>query len=379
MFIGKPAFIHFIQTCVDTIDANGINIYTHDPELEIRQFEQTEMNAKEDNLQFLGFNGIYTEANKIIISWKKIFFQITLAIFLPLSLIFLAHIVFTYMYFERLVGYNYWIYNTEYNRIGREYYNEPFDLASSELIACWLFHIAYRTFALIFSCPSTFVVVFIISCIYTGRENDVTFRRVRTVVPKVWKRLKVTFWWALLSFLSYYCFVALGLLAWGHFVGLANYASKIFVIILLISFEVGLMYFMSVWQIASVVSILEDTHGIQAMRRSLEVIRGKRWMTMLILFKLNLFIIFIQVVFEIYVVDGQDLGILPRVTLGFLCLGLVVYLNILTLVIQTIIYFVCKSCRYHENTTGKTTLSDQLDGYLTTLLKANKDVELAAV
>lgn len=339
------------------------------------------MDVKEDNLQFLGFNGIYTEAYKIIISWKKIFTQIALAIFLPLSLIFLAHIVFTYMYFERLVGYNYWLYNTEYNQVGREYYNKSLDLASSELIACWLFHIAYRTFALTFSCPSTFVVVFIISCIYTGREDDVTFRRVRTVIPKIWKRLKVTFWWALLTFLSYYCFVSLGLLAWGYVVGLANFASKIFVIILLISFEIGLIYFMSVWQIASVVSILEDTHGIQAMRRSVEVIRGKRWMPMLILFKLNLFLVFIQVVFEIYVVDGQFLGILPRVGLGILCLGLFLFLNILTLVIQTILYFVCKSCQYNENSTGKTTLSDQLDGYLTALLKANnnKDVELAAV
>lgn len=337
------------------------------------------MDVKEGSLQFLGFNGVYTEAYKIIISWKKIFTQITLVIFLPLSLIFLSHIVFTYMYFERIVGYDYWLYNTEYNRVGREYYNKSLDLASSELIACWLFHIAYRTFALIFSGPSTFVVVFIISCIYAGREDEVTFRRVRTVIPKVWKRLKVTFWWALLIFSSYYCFVALGLFAWGYVVGLASYASKIVVIILLISFEIGLIYLMSVWQIASVVSILEDTHGIQAMKRSVEVIRGKRWMTMLILFKLNIFLVFIQVVFEIYVVDGQFLGVLPRVGLGFMCLGLVLYLNILTLVVQTIIYFVCKSGRDHENTTGKTTLTDQLDGYLTGLLKANKDVELAAV
>ncbi|KAK1361357.1 putative Kinase family protein with leucine-rich repeat domain [Heracleum sosnowskyi] len=354
-------------------------IYLHNFEMESMHSQQTKMDAKEDNLQFLGFNGIYKEAYKIIISWKKIFTQITLVLFLPLSLLLLVHIVFTYMYFERLVGYNYWLYDTEYNKVGREYYNKSLDLASSELIACWLFHIAYRTFALTFSCPSTFVVVFIISCVYTGREDDVTFRRVRTIVPKVWKRLKVTFWWALLTFLSYYGFVALGLLGWGYFVGLANYASKIVVIVLLISFEAGLMYFMSVWQMASVVSILEDTHGIQAMKRSMEVTRGKRWMTVLILLKLNLFIFFIQVVFEIYVVDGQFLGMLPRVGLGILCLGLVLYLNILTLVIQTIIYFVCKSCRYHENTAAKTTLSDQLDGYLTGLLKDNKHVELAAV
>ncbi|XP_074374291.1 uncharacterized protein LOC141714686 [Apium graveolens] len=337
------------------------------------------MDVKEGNLQFLGFNGIYSEASKIIISWKKIFTQITLVLFLPLSLLLLAHIAFTYIYFERIVGYNYWIYNTEYNRVGRAYYNKSLDLASSELIACWLFHIAYRTFCLTFSFPSTFVVVFIVSCIYTVREDDITFRRVRTIIPKVWKRLKVTFWWSFLTLLWYYCFASLGLFAWGYYVGLANHASKIVVIILLISLEIGFIYFMSVWQISSVVSILEDAHGMQAMKRSFEVTRGKRWMTMLILFKLNLFLVFIQVVLEIYVVDGQSLGILPRVGLGFLCLGLLIYLNILTLVIQTIIYFVCKSYRYHENTTGKTTLTDQLDGYLTALLMANKDVELAAV
>ncbi|KAJ6774139.1 PROTEIN putative-RELATED [Salix purpurea] len=46
-------------------------------------------------------------------------------------------------------------------------------------------------FLLIFSLLSTAAVVYTIACIYTARE--VTFKKVMSVVPKVWKRLMITF------------------------------------------------------------------------------------------------------------------------------------------------------------------------------------------
>ncbi|KAL4204792.1 hypothetical protein AMTRI_Chr01g111570 [Amborella trichopoda] len=49
------------------------------------------MDREPEDMKFLGCLGIYNEAFKIILSWRKIFTRITLALILPLSFIFLAH------------------------------------------------------------------------------------------------------------------------------------------------------------------------------------------------------------------------------------------------------------------------------------------------
>lgn len=48
----------------------------------------TKMDSDEEKLGYLWFLGIFEESFKIIVSWKKILTQITLAFILPLSIIF---------------------------------------------------------------------------------------------------------------------------------------------------------------------------------------------------------------------------------------------------------------------------------------------------
>ena len=131
-----------------------------------------------------------------------------------------------------------------------------------------------------------------------------------------------------------------------------------------------------VWQLASVVSVLEDLYGFKAMMKSKDLIKGKMWIAVVVFFKLNFSLLVIQVVFTSFVVNGEAFGWWVRVGFGILCFLLLFKLFLFGLVIQTVIYFVCKS--YHHENIDKSSLSDHLEDYLLAEyvpLKA-KDVQL---
>ncbi|KAG6674069.1 hypothetical protein I3842_15G024000 [Carya illinoinensis] len=71
----------------------------------------------------------------------------------------------------------------------------------SEEITFDLFKVAYHIFSLIFSLLYTSGVVYTIACIYTGRE--VTLKKVMSIVPKVRKRLMLTF---LCNFVAHFAY-----------------------------------------------------------------------------------------------------------------------------------------------------------------------------
>ncbi|KAF7142269.1 hypothetical protein RHSIM_Rhsim05G0028900 [Rhododendron simsii] len=106
------------------------------------------------------------ESCKIIFNFRRIFSKISLFFILPLSLIFLANIAVS-------------------------------DSLSSEGAVFWLVEFIYLTLLLLFFVLSTSAVVYTVASVYTG--YDVTFGNVKSVIPKVWKRLMVTFLCAFLS------------------------------------------------------------------------------------------------------------------------------------------------------------------------------------
>uniref|UniRef100_A0A5B7CCM6 Uncharacterized protein n=1 Tax=Davidia involucrata TaxID=16924 RepID=A0A5B7CCM6_DAVIN len=317
------------------------------------------MDREQEETQFLGLFGIYVESYKIIFSWRKIFSQITLALILPLSFIFLAHIEVSEQLFSRILHNEFELDET---RAGTKRYNKLSDILSTEWTYFWLFKFAYFTFLLIFSLLSTSAVVYTVACIYTARE--VTFRKVMSVVPKVWKRLMVTFLCTFLAFFAYNVVAALVIVLWALTVGDTQIGAVVFFIILIL-YAVGFVYMTIVWQLASVVSVLEDSRGMKAMTKSKELIKGKMWIAIIIFFKLNLSLVVIQILFGRFVVHvhgGSSLGLFHRVGFGLLCLLLLFKLFLFGLVIQTVLYFVCKS--YHHENIDKSTLSDHLEVYL---------------
>lgn len=315
------------------------------------------MDIEQEEMQFLGLFGIYVEAYKVIFRWRKIFSKITLSLILPLSFIFLAHMEISHKIKAK-------IWHTEFQldhtQSGTEKNKRLSDLVSTEWATLWIFNILYFAFLLIFSLLSTSAVVYSIACIYTGRE--VTFKKVISVVPKVWKRLMVTFVCTFLAFFGYNLIALLILIILTTLLGDAVIGT-VLLIILLILYVVAFVYMTIIWQLASVVSVLEDSYGIKAMMKSKKLIEGKMLITIIIFFKLNLSLAAIRILFDVYVVHGGwRFGVLHRLGLGMLCFLLLFKLILFGLVIQTIIYFVCKS--YHHENIDKSALSDHLEVYL---------------
>ncbi|KAI3820400.1 hypothetical protein L1987_07946 [Smallanthus sonchifolius] len=327
------------------------------------------MDREQEEMQFVGLFGIFKESYKIIISWRKIFTQITLTLILPLTFIFLAHLEISNSLF---VDIEHTEYEKRFTRPGTKRYTNLSNTLSSEWITFWLFKVAYFTALLILSLLSTAAVVYTIASIYTGRK--LTFKNVMSVVPKVWKRLMATFVYMFLAFLVYnllgafvllICFMILPDNTFGAF--LAN--------VLLVIYVMGFVYMTVIWQLASVVSVLESVYGMKAMTKSMDLIKGNRGIAISIFFLLNMSFILIQILFESLVMEGSLLDAWKRVGFGVLYFILLLTLFLFGLVIQTILYLVCKS--YHHENIDKEDLSNHLESYLGDYEPLNgKDVQL---
>ncbi|XP_051133019.1 uncharacterized protein LOC127252760 isoform X2 [Andrographis paniculata] len=314
------------------------------------------MDMEQEEMQFLGLFGIYKEAYKLMFRWGKIFTQITLTLILPLSLIFLAYEEVSTILFWRIRYNEFRLHRTT---AGTPAYHRLADLVSSEWVTYILLKAIYLVFLLAFSLLSTAAVVYTIASVYAARE--VTFRRVMSVVPRVWKRLMVTFLCIFLALVVYNTAFVLVFYVWHLTMAeLEDHdtAATVVLLVLIGVYAAGFVYMTIIWQLASVVSVLEDSCGFRAMAKSRNLIRGKMVVTAVIFFKLNLSLAIINFVFRVSVVYGYWRREM-QVGLGVVCLLLLFKLFLLGLVVQTVIYFVCKS--YHHESIDKSALSDHLE------------------
>ncbi|KAF7127880.1 hypothetical protein RHSIM_Rhsim11G0075700 [Rhododendron simsii] len=191
------------------------------------------------------------------------------------------------------------------------------DSLSPEGAAFWLIEFVYLTFFLVFS------VLFTSAVVYTGYDVPIMLWRVTI------KRVYIA---GLVFFL----------------------ATMIFNVVV-----VGNVHMTVVWWLAGIVSVLEDIKGIKAMTKSRNLIQGKMWIAIVILLKLEAAIFGILILFESQVVHTGSFGIAGRLAFGFLCLSMLLSVFLFALVIETMIYFMCKS--YHHENINKLSLSDHLD------------------
>ncbi|KAL5752159.1 hypothetical protein ACOSP7_022337 [Xanthoceras sorbifolium] len=328
------------------------------------------MDREEEHLQFLGFFGSIKESFKIIFSWKKIFTQITLTLILPLSFIFLAHIEISQLLFFKI------LHNTntlDHTQVDSSKRHHLIDRLSTELALFCLFKISYFTFFLILYLLSTAAVVYTIACIYTAKQ--ISYKKVISVVPRVWKRLLVTFLWTFAVFFVYNVIV-IGILAlWAVFIADSWFGIVIGVGILVV-YLVGFVYISIVWQLASVVSVLEDKYGLKAMKKSRNLIKGKMGIAVGMFVVFSLCFVGIEIVFEEFVVLEWSPNLAALIMIGIGCVVLLLLVILFGLVVQTVIYFICKS--YHHESIDKSSLSDHLEVYLGDYVRLNraKDVQL---
>ncbi|CAK7354876.1 unnamed protein product [Dovyalis caffra] len=329
------------------------------------------MDREQGELQFLGFFGIFKESFKIILTWRKIFSQITLVLILPLSFIFLAHMQISQLIFFKILVHQ---DTLEMTQVGTPKYDKLSDIISSEWTAFWLFKIAYFTFLLILSLLSTSAVVYTIACIYTAKP--ITFKKVMSVVPKVWKRLVVTFLWSyavvvVYNIIAAVLFITLWTQAVYHVPALGFKIAIL--VVLIIIYSVGMLYITMVWHLASVVSVLEDFYGIKAMIKSKNLMKGNMRVAAAVFVVVGVCFVGIQFLYEFFVVLKCPLGV--RIGMGIVCYLMLCKVMLFVLVVQTVLYFVCKS--YHHENIDKSSLADHLEDYLGEYVRLkSKDVQM---
>lgn len=275
-------------------------------------FTALTMDREQEEMQFLGFFGMLKESFKIILTWRKIFSQITLVLILALSFIFLAHIQVSSFLHRRIYHNQRLLDRAPTNSSTHDRLSE---LMTTEEIKYWLLMLAYFIFFLTLALLSTSAVVYTIACIYTGKA--VKFKELMSVVPKVWKRLMVTCLWSSLFFFVY------NLIAFAVFYLMVRTFDSIAVlipglIIFLILYLTSFVYLSVIWHLASVVSVLEEDYGIQTMIKSKVLIRGKMGRALVVFLLLSLSYFMIRTIFKVFVVYGDPLALCLMI--GVICL-----------------------------------------------------------
>ncbi|CAI9291500.1 unnamed protein product [Lactuca saligna] len=311
------------------------------------------MDRTEEDMKFVGFFGIFKQSFKTIFSSNKIFAQITLALILPLTIVFLAHMEISRHLFWKIESSSLVSESDSYYRARA---------TAADWLYYWLFKVAYITLFAVFSLLSTAAIVFTIASIYTDRE--VVFRKVMTVVPKVWKRLFVTFVFIYIAFFIYNVIGGVVLVIVRSIFGYSAIGIILWFIIVIL-YIIGFLYLSVVWQLASVVTVLENTYGFRAMRKGKDLAYGKKKVGMGIALVLYGFLLGLLIVYELFVEYGGeifDLAMIWRVMIGILCGVLILNLFLLFFVTQTMLYLVCKS--HHREVIDKLSLSTFLGAYM---------------
>lgn len=292
----------------------------------------------------LGFFGVLKKTFELIFSNKKIFSQITFALIVPLSLIFQANILVTQLLSSKMFGNNDNMHPTfdifQYSNLNLS------ELNSFKGVVFWaLIKFSYFFFTLIFSFLCTSTVAFIVSCIYTGK--DINVKKAFSIIPKVWKQVLFTLLISL--FIAFFYDVVFGSLLVLTLGFLLNGPAIIAAVVVLILFFAGSLYITITWHLAIVVSVLEENvYGIKAITKSRFLLKGKIGLAMGMLVISGVCSAVIDAIFQKFALRElliQNVGI--RVGIGVFCFLLESLLILFDLVVQTVVYYVCKS--YHAD------------------------------
>ncbi|KAM7256814.1 hypothetical protein ACFE04_012555 [Oxalis oulophora] len=305
-----------------------------------------------EELQFLTINDILRESTTIPRRSPKTFYQITLTLIFPLSFAILAHSLFTHPLINQLDNNN--------NNISGPH------LTPSQTRHDWtillLIQFSYFIFLFAFSLLSTAAVVFTVASLYTAKE--VSFYTTISAVPTVFKRLLITFLCVTLLMIGYNTVFLLFLLMFVVAVETDKTMLALFALVVVcLLFLVVHVYITALWHLASVVSVLEPVYGFAAMKKSYELLKGKVRMAFKLVFGYLIVCGIISSVFASVVVHGgESFGVFARIVAGGFLVGVLVIVNLIGLLVQSVFYYICKS--YHHQEIDKTALHDQLGGYL---------------
>ncbi|XP_021901575.1 uncharacterized protein LOC110817383 [Carica papaya] len=304
------------------------------------------MDLASEELQFLSITDILRESISIPKQSPKTFYLITLTLIFPLSFAILAHSLFTHPLLAQL-----------------DAYPSPDPAhARHEWTLLLTFQFCYLIFLFAFSLLSTAAVVFTVASLYTSKP--VSFSSTISAIPKVFKRLFITFLWVSLLMLAYNAVFLAFLVVLVIAIDLQDVILAVFSMVVIFVLFLGVhVYITALWHLASVVSVLEPIYGFAAMKKSYELLKGRIRMASVLVFGYLAICLVIGGVFGSVVVHGGDNhGVFTRIVVGGFLVGVLVIVNLVGLLVQSVFYYVCKS--YHHQGIDKVALHDHLGGYL---------------
>ncbi|KAK9135072.1 hypothetical protein Syun_014402 [Stephania yunnanensis] len=318
------------------------------------------MNAELEQLKHLGFLKIFKESYNLIVSkWRHIFSKIFLVFIFPFCFLILADMILTDHLSLSIAG--------KTINLLDDY--EPTNMYNRQMkhdrdvhsILLGVFTLLYFLIGLVvFYLFAISAISYVVACIYASKDTNL--KQAIRVVLKAWKKLVVTYLWNfVIQFVYIGVFVALAVAC----VVIGSREGKLIIgivigVILFISFVVGLIYFNVIWSLASVVSVLEECYGLQAFKRSRDLMKGKKKLC-----------IGIYMVFQVLLVIIQGgyftLALFLFPVFVYVIAGIVFFVPLLGVVllgfvVQTVLYLVLKS--YQNEGIDKSSLGAQLDGYL---------------
>ncbi|CAN6486832.1 unnamed protein product [Victoria cruziana] len=316
------------------------------------------MDLEPDDLQHLGPSSILANSVAIARSSPAHFFSLTLVFILPFSISFLAYSSLTLHLISHL-------------------YLHPYSLSYPLLFA---FYQALSLFFLLsLSLLSTGTVVYSVACVYTTKF--ISFSHLLAAVPRLLRPLLVTFPGVLLRAVTL-CTCLMVELA--LFISLLqDPESHHFLPILILSTTAVFLsatglYFSAEWRLSCIVSVLEEVRGREVIRKSRGLLKGK--------VVLGCFFALVELVasggigiaFAATAVNrAAGLGFGARLVLGILLAGILLLVNLVGLLVQSVFYHVCKA--FHHEGIDKSSLYEHLDGYLGESVPLSSSVELGNI
>ncbi|KAL7245939.1 hypothetical protein ACSBR2_001131 [Camellia fascicularis] len=288
---------------------------------------------------FFSISNILRESTSIPKQYPKTFYFLTLTLIFPLSFAIVAHCLFTHPLLTQI--------------------DFPTSSHSSQWTKLFIFQFLYFIFLFAFSLLSTAAVVFTIASLYTSKP--VSFSSTIAAISRIFRRLFITYLWVSLITIIYNI-VFVGFL-FVITVDTQNLILLFFsIVVIFILFPVVHVYITALWHLASVVSVLEPIFGFVTMEKSYELLKERTRIAVVLVFRYRAICGVNNHVFEAVVVHGEGYGFFVRIMVGGFLVRVMVIVNLVGLIVQSVFYYVCKS--YHHQGIDKSALYDHLGGYL---------------
>lgn len=312
------------------------------------------MDIKQEELQVLGLFGIYHHACKIMLLNRLLFTQTSTILILPLALFSIS-----YNYVS-----NFLVYKFDINTFFKNANSTMAEQIAYGIILSFSFlflvKFLYFMLILIFSILPFTTITYTVTLTYVSQI--VTFNKIMSFVPKVFKKLLITFSWYFLAMFIYNIIACMSLIAFifTHLEPQLSIKSSILLIIFVIIYGIGFAYMSIIWHFASIISILEGKHGIDVIKTSMMLIKGKMKVAMKITIKFFLLFLGFEIsVWMMVLNDGFENGV--RILFMVILLVMLIMFMLLGFVSFNVLYFVCKA--YKHEMVDKSRLFHHLEGY----------------